>query len=61
LNNQTMGQRQLKRILNYLKKRPEFENRGYDDCDAVLYHQWGGKAMETFLEAKLKDIDQWLN
>lgn len=61
LNNETMGQRQLKRILSYLKKRPEMENRGFEDCEAILYHQWGGKAMEKFLESKLDQIDQWLN
>jgi hypothetical protein len=61
LNNETMGQRQLKRILSYLKKRPEMENRGFEDCEAILYHQWGGKLMEKFLDSKLDQIDQWLN
>lgn len=61
LDNQSMGQRQLKRILSYLKKRPEMANRPFDDCEVVLYNQWGGKEMEIFLEAKLKDIDAWLN
>lgn len=61
LNNQSMGQRQLKRIFKYLKQRPELENRGFDDCESIKYSAWGGKAMEVFLEKKLNEIDQWLN
>lgn len=61
LNNTTMGQRQLRRIFKYLSKRQELENRGFEDCEAIKYHQWGGRAMEKFLEAKLDDIDKWLN
>lgn len=61
LNNQTMNLRQVKRIYNYLKKRPELENAAFDNCDVILYNQWGGKEMEKFLEAKLNEVDAWLN
>ncbi|MDW0189611.1 MAG: hypothetical protein QOA70_08165 [Nitrososphaeraceae archaeon] len=61
VDNQSMGQRQLKRIYNYLKKRPEMANGTFDDCEVVLYNQWGGKEMELFLESELKRIDSWLN
>jgi hypothetical protein len=56
-----MGVKQLKRIHGYLKKRPELANSTFDNCDSVLYHQWGGKEMFDFLESKLKEIDGWLN
>jgi hypothetical protein len=61
VRNESMGQRQLKRIWKYLSARSDFENKGYDDCDAILYHQWGGKEMEKFLERELERIDKWLN
>lgn len=61
MDNQSIGQRQLKRIYNYLKKRPEMANGTFDDCEVVLYNQWGGKEMELFLESKLKELDSWLN
>lgn len=61
LNNKTMSLRQAKRIYNYLKKRPELANATYDDCEAIAYNQWGGKEMENFLEAKLNEVDAWLN
>jgi hypothetical protein len=61
VNNENMGQRQLKRILSYLKKRPELKNSALDSCDAILYNQWGGSEMEAFLEEKLKFVDEWLN
>lgn len=61
LNNLPMGQKELKRIFKYLNKRPELENTGFDDCDSLLYHQWGGKEMENFIKSKLEDIDKWLN
>jgi hypothetical protein len=61
VNNESMGMRQLKRIHTYLKKRPELANSTFDNCDSVLYHQWGGKEMFDFLESKLKEIDGWLN
>lgn len=61
VNNQSMSLRQVKRVYNYLKKRPELENGSFDNCDVVLYNQWGGKEMEKFLEAKLNEVDAWLN
>lgn len=61
LNNKTMSLRQAKRIYNYLKKRPELANAAHDDCEAITYNQWGGKEMESFLEAKLNEVDAWLN
>lgn len=61
MNNSTMGLRELKRIFSYLKNRPEMENRGFEDCEALKYHQWGGKAMEKFLESKIANINEWLN
>jgi len=61
IDNQNMGLRQLKRIYSYVKKRQELANSTFDSCDSIMYHQWGGKAMEQFLEAKIKDIEAWLN
>jgi hypothetical protein len=62
LNNDPMPMRQMKRIYNYLKKNEKLENAPFNEgCDVILYNQWGGKAMQDFLEAKLKDIDNWLN
>lgn len=61
LNNQTMSLKQAKRIHSYLKKRPELENGTFDNCDVILYNQWGGKAMEKFLDAELTKFDAWLN
>lgn len=61
INNENMGQRQLKRILSYLKNRPELQNTALDNCDSILYHQWGGKEMADFLEQKLKFVDDLLN
>lgn len=61
LNNNTMSLNQAKRIYNYLKKRPELANAASDDCDAIQYNQWGGKEMETFLEAELNRVKAWLN
>lgn len=60
-NNAPMKQKDLKRIFRYLNKRPELENSGFDDCESLLYHQWGGKAMENFIKSKLDDIESWLN
>jgi hypothetical protein len=59
--NQPISLRQLRRIYTYLKKRPELANGTFDNCEVVQYNQWGGKAMETFLEARLKQVDEWLN
>lgn len=61
VSNNNMGVRQLKRIHSYLKKRDQLKNSTYDGCEAMQYHSWGGKDMETFLETKLKEVDQWLN
>lgn len=61
VNNQSMSLRQVKRVYNYLKKRPELENGSFDNCEVILYNQWGGKEMEKFLEAKLNEVDAWLN
>jgi hypothetical protein len=61
IENHSMGQRQLKRIYSYLKKRPELANTPLDSCESIMYHMWGGKEMETFLEAKIDQIDKWLN
>jgi hypothetical protein len=62
INNVNMPLRQMKRIYNFLSKRDQYKNSTYaDGCDAILYHAWGGKEMEQFLESKLKEVDQWLN
>ncbi|HEY3404035.1 MAG TPA: hypothetical protein VGK59_11645 [Ohtaekwangia sp.] len=62
LNNQNLGLKELKRVYNYLKKRPELENSLYNQgCEAIEYHSWGGKEMENFLEGKLKEVEAWLN
>jgi hypothetical protein len=61
VNNENMGQKQLKRILSYLKKRPELKNSALDNCESVLYHQWGGHEMQNFLEEKLKFVEELLN
>ena len=62
VNNGNLGLKALKRLHNYLKARPQFENSPYSDgCEAIKYHAWGGKAMESFLESKLKEFDTWLN
>lgn len=61
VNNESMGFKQLKRIHAYLKKRSDLQNSPWDDCEAVMYNQWGGRAMELFLESKLKEFEEWLN
>lgn len=62
LNNQSMGLRQMKRIHSYLKKNSQYANGVYSDgCHVIQYNAWGGKPMFDYLEAKLKDVDQWLN
>lgn len=62
VNNTNMGVRQLKRVHSFLKKNDAMKNSSYGDgCGAILYHSWGGKDMEMFLESKLKEVDQWLN
>ncbi len=62
VNNANMGVRQLKRIYNYLKKGDEFANAlNNEGCHVIEYNAWGGKEMHDFLEAKIKDIDSWLN
>lgn len=62
MNNQSMPFKQMKRIYNYLKKNEEQKSRLISEgCSAILYHAWGGKEMEMFLESKLKDVDAWLN
>lgn len=62
INNQNLGFKQLKRLHNYLKARPQFANSAYKDgCEVIKYAAWGGKDMESFLEAKLNEFDKWLN
>lgn len=62
VNNQSMGLKQLKRIHGYLKKNEKENSKPYNEgCNVILYNAWGGKDMFDFLEAKLKDIDGWLN
>lgn len=62
VNNSSMGVRQLKRIYNYLKKRPQFANSLYNEgCEVIEYHAWGGKEMFDFLDSELKRLDAWLN
>lgn len=62
IDNSNMGIRQLKRIHNYLKKRPQFANSPYNEgCEAIAYQAWGGKDMFDFLDVKLKEFDAWLN
>lgn len=61
LRNEPIPLTQLKRIFSYLDKRKEMKSRGFEDCEAILYHQWGGDAMHSFLEGKLDQINKWLN
>lgn len=62
MSNQNLGLRSLKRIYSYLKKRADLENSPFTDgCNVIEYNAWGGKDMEVFLEAKLKELDAWLN
>jgi hypothetical protein len=61
VNNSPMGLDKLKRIYNFLNKRQHLSDTGFDDCDSIQYHQWGGKQMEVFLEEKLKLVKEWLN
>lgn len=62
INNQPMGQKQIKRIYSFLKKNESFQNKLLSEgCDALKYHAWGGREMELFLESKLKEVDTWLN
>lgn len=62
IDNSNMGIRQLTRIYNYLKKRPQFANSPYNEgCEAISYQAWGGKEMFDFLDVKLKELHAWLN
>lgn len=62
IENKSMPMRQIKRIYNYLKKRPQFANSLYNEgCEVIEYHAWGGKEMFDFLEGELKRLDAWLN
>lgn len=62
LENKNLGLRQLKRVHNYLKKYRQFENSPLNEgCQVIEYNLWGGKAMREFLEAKMEEIDTWLN
>lgn len=62
INNSNMGARQLRRIYNYLKKRPQFANSPYNEgCEAISYQAWGGKEMFDFLDVELKRLEAWLN
>lgn len=62
INNENLGYRNLKRIYNYVNKRPEFENKLFSEgCDAVMYHSFGGQEMKNFLENELKRLNAWLN
>ena len=62
VNNNNLGLKHLKRIYSYLRRNKELHGRPFNDGCAVLeYNAWGGRAMEDYLEAKLKDVDLWLN
>lgn len=61
VNNSPMGLDKLKRIYSFLNKRQHLSDTGFDNCDSIQYHQWGGKQMEVFLEEKLKLVKEWLN
>lgn len=62
LENKNLGFRQLKRVHNYLKKYKDYENSPLNEgCHVIEYNLWGGKAMREFLEAKMEEIDTWLN
>jgi hypothetical protein len=62
MNNASMGYRQLKRIHSYLERNDNFKNKLLaEGCEVLKYHAWGGRDMFDFLDAKLKDVDQWLN
>lgn len=62
VNNQNLKHKDLKRLYNYLKKNSQLESKLYNEgCNVIEYNAWGGKAMEKFLESKLKEFDTWLN
>jgi hypothetical protein len=62
VNNKNMGQKEMKRLKNYLKSNERFSNTVFSDsCDSLKYHQLGGKEMHDFLEAELTRVEQWLN
>lgn len=61
IDNQPMGQKELKRIYNYLKKNANLGDTGFESCESVQYHQWGGKEMLDFLDKELTRLDAWLN
>lgn len=42
IDNKSLGFRQITRIYNYLKKRPEYANSALNEgCEVILYNQWG--------------------
>lgn len=62
LQNSSIGLKEAKRIYNYLKKNEIHSNKPFNEgCNVILYQAWGGKEMKDFLEAKIEDINAWLN
>jgi hypothetical protein len=62
VENKNLGLKQLKRIYSYLKKWQQYENSPLNEgCKVIEYNLWGGKPMREFLEAKMEEIDTWLN
>lgn len=62
LKNENMGLKEMKRLRNYLKTNESYTAVMYsDNCEALKYHQLGGKDMFDFLETEINRVEQWLN
>lgn len=62
LNNENLGLKEMKRLYGYLKTNEQYSNAVMTDgCEALKYHQLGGKEMFDFLDVELKRVEQWLN
>ncbi|HZI25022.1 MAG TPA: hypothetical protein VFD46_08095 [Chryseolinea sp.] len=48
----------IKRIKNFLNTHEGVKNNSFsDNCDTVLYHAWGGKEMQDWVNEKVKEVE----
>ncbi len=50
--------KEIKRMRNFLTKHEQFKNDPFERCEPVMYHMWGGKAMQDWVEGKVKEQEE---
>lgn len=58
INGKPLGQREIKRLANFLSKNLLHKDKPYDqNCESLMYDAWGGSDMMTWANEKLKELN----